>query len=89
MTEHAVMVIIEQFQKKYLGNQTLMGFAVLDEDQEILVASALDQTYGVMMTNPIRRWIIYRTISGFLAKEMNQEDDFKEFVDQQCRQIAA
>lgn len=89
MNEHAVMVIIEGFKNKYLKDQTLMGFAVLDEDQEILVASTLDQTYGVMMTNPIRRWIIYRTISGFLAKEMNQEDDFRDFVETQCRQIAA
>jgi DNA-directed RNA polymerase alpha subunit len=84
------MAIIRGFQEKFLKNQTLMGFAVLDEEQGTIVASSLDQNYGHKLTNPIRRWVIYNhPLVGVRAFEMNEEDDFKNFALNQFKQVAA
>lgn len=90
MHEHAVMAVIEGFQKKHLADQTLMGFAVIDDDEGILVASSFDQKYGDKLTNPIRRWIIYQCDArGFQAFEMKNEDDFKSYAANTLRYAAA
>jgi hypothetical protein len=80
MNEQKVMALMEQFSRQHLRNQVLMGFAVLDEEEGIIVASTLDKDYGKNLTNPIRRWIIQETLSGFRAFEMNAEDDFRTFA---------
>lgn len=90
MGEHAVMAIIKSFQAKYLGNQQLMGFAVLDEERGILVASSFDQNYGQNLSNPIIRWVIYEhPVAGLRAFEAKSDDDFKNFVIQNCFEAAA
>jgi hypothetical protein len=90
MHEHAVMAIIGGFTDKHLSNQTLMGFAVIDEDQMIMVASSFDHEYGKTMANPIKRWIIYECyLEGFKAFELKEEDDFKAFTMNHFRAASA
>lgn len=90
MGEHAVMAIIKGFQEKYLVNQQVMGFSVLDEERGILVAATFDQNYGQNLTNPIRRWVIYEhPVLGLRAFEAESEEDFKNFVINQCFEAAA
>lgn len=89
MNEHAVMAIIDAFKGKYLKNQQLMGFAVMDEDRGILVASTFDQSYGNNLTNPVKSWVVYEGPTGIQAFEMKEEDDFRNFVFSHLDQAAS
>lgn len=90
MSEHAVMAIIKTFQTNYLGGQKILGFAVLDEEKRIMVASSFDHNYGQKMTNPIRSWIIWdHPVFGVKAFQPKHEDDFKNFVAKQFLEASA
>lgn len=80
MNEHEVMAIVGEFQEKYLKNQTLMGFAVVDEARGIIIASTFDQHYSVLLTNPVKSWVVYEGIGGTKAFELKSDDDFRDFV---------
>lgn len=80
MQEHAVMAIMEDFQKKYLKNESLMGFSVLDEGLGVLIAATLDHAYGDALTNPVKSWLIFEGAVGFEAVELKSKDDFQRIV---------
>lgn len=89
MREQDVLIIMTGFEMKHLQNQKMMGYAVIDEEQEILVAASFDLGYQDKMTNPIRRWVIYKTVKGFLAFEAKSDEEFKMFVDSKLKYATA
>ncbi len=88
MSESRVQDIINVFSSRYLKgkgsyqDETLLGFVVLDENKEVIVASSFDPNYGITQKNPIKNWIIYKNqaLNDIRAFVMNHPNEFKEFA---------